>query len=272
MSRQPDPNRANDPRYNIRVLDRAIRILTLLSDGKARTTQEISEDIELAASTTFRLLSTLVFYNYVRRDDQSGLYGLGLACLELAHAYQASNDIRRVALPELEALRDDLKETVHLVVMDRMQVVYLEKLPGLHAVGIMSSRVGARSPSYCTGVGKALLAYQDPEDVRRYFSTHEMRHYTETTITDIELLIEHLQTIRKAGYGFDFGEHENEVRCVAVPIFDIRGRAVAALSVSGPAARMDPVEDNRELIERARQTALNISRKLGFNPASQNSG
>ncbi len=272
MSRQPDPNRANDPRYNIRVLDRAIRILTLLSDGKPRTTQEISEDIELAASTTFRLLSTLVFYNYIRRDETSGLYGLGLACLELAHAYQESNDIRRVALPELESLRDELKETVHLVVMDRMQVVYLEKLPGLHAIGIMSSRVGARSPSYCTGVGKVLLAYQNPEDVRKYFSTHEMRHYTETTITDIELLIEHLKTIRKAGYGFDFGEHENEVRCVAVPIFDIRGRAVAALSVSGPAARMDPVEDNKVFIEQARQTALNISRKLGYNPANQSTG
>ncbi|MHC1781361.1 MAG: IclR family transcriptional regulator [Anaerolineaceae bacterium] len=185
MSRQPDPNRANDPRYNIRVLDRAIRILTLLSDGKLRTTQEISEGIDLAASTTFRLLSTLVFNNYIRRDEQSGLYGLGLACLELAHAYQEGSDIRRVAMPELEDLRDELKETVHLVVMDRMQVVYLEKLPGLHAVGIMSSRVGARSPSYCTGVGKVLLAYQNPEDVQKYFSTHEMRHYTETTITDI---------------------------------------------------------------------------------------
>lgn len=272
MSRQPDPNRSNDPRYNIRVLDRAIRILTLLSDGKLRTTQDISEGIDLAASTTFRLLSTLAFYNYIRRDEQSGLYGLGLACLELANAYQESNDIRRVALPELESLRDDLKETVHLVVMDRMQVVYLEKLPGLHAVGIMSSRVGARSPSYCTGVGKVLLAYQDPQKVKEYFTTHEMRHYTDTTITDIGLLIEHLKTIQSAGYGFDFGEHEHEVRCVAVPIFDIRGKAVAALSVSGPAARMDPVEENKELIARARETALAISRKLGYNPASQFSG
>jgi DNA-binding IclR family transcriptional regulator len=272
MSRTADPNRANDPRYNIRVLDRAIRILTLLSDGKPRTTQEISEGIELASSTTFRLLSTLVFNNYVRRDEQSGDFSLGLACLELAHAYQQSNDIRRVALPELESLRDELRETVHLVVMDRMQVVYLEKLSGLHAVGIMSSRVGARSPSYCTGVGKVLLAYQNQDHVKEYFSTHEMRQYTDTTITDINMLLDHLHTIRKAGFGFDFGEHENEVRCVAVPIFDIRGRAVAALSVSGPAARMDPIEDNKALIESARQTGLAISRKLGYNPANQNAG
>lgn len=268
MSRLPDPNRANDSRYNIRVLDRAIRILTLLSDGKPRTTQEISEGIELSSSTTFRLLSTLIFNNYVRRDEQSNLYYLGLSCLELAHAYQESNDVRRIALPELETLRDDLKETVHLVVIDRMQIVYLEKLSGLHAIGIMSSRVGARSPAYCTGVGKVLLAYQNQEQVKQYFTTHEMRQYTDTTITDIEILLEHLRTIRKAGFGFDFGEHEHEVRCVAVPIFDIRGKAVAALSVSGPAARMDPVEDNKELIERARQTALNISRKLGYNPAN----
>lgn len=133
----PQSEKGNEARYNIRVLDRAISILKLLSDGKPRTHLEVSEGIDLSPSTTFRLLATLSYHNYVKRDEKTNRYTLGLACLELAHAYQASNDLRRVALPELEALRDDVKETVHLAILDQMEIVYVEKLSGLHAIGIM---------------------------------------------------------------------------------------------------------------------------------------
>jgi DNA-binding IclR family transcriptional regulator len=112
-------------RYNIRVLDRAFRILSLLEDGRPRTLAEISESIELNPSTTFRLLSTLTYHRYLKRSEMTGQYQLGLACLELAQGYTSSDNLREVALPELEALRD---ETVHLVVLDRMRVVYIEKI------------------------------------------------------------------------------------------------------------------------------------------------
>jgi IclR family acetate operon transcriptional repressor len=86
-------------RYNIRVLDRAFSILALLSDGKPRTLQHLSTEIELSGSTTFRLLATLASYGYVQRDDQTNQYALGRACLELARAYYEGNDVRRAALP-----------------------------------------------------------------------------------------------------------------------------------------------------------------------------
>jgi DNA-binding IclR family transcriptional regulator len=258
--------KANEARYNIRVLDRAIRILELLSDGKPRTHLEVSEGIGLSPSTTFRLLATLCYYNYTKRDEHSNQYSLGLACLELARAYQGSNDLRRVAIPELEALRDDIKETVHLCVLDQMEIVYLEKLSGLHAIGIMSSRIGGRSPAHCTGVGKVLLAYTKPEVVRGYFQEHGLARFTDTTITNLEALENELSAIRENGYGFDHGEHEHEVRCVATPIFDISGEAVAALSISGPRDRMEPLHENIELIEKAKQTARQISRQLGYHP------
>ena len=151
-----------ESRYNIRAVDRAVRILSVLSDGRPRTLTELSEAIEINSSTTFRLLATLACSNYVERIEQSGAYRLGLACLELSRAYHESNDIRQSALPELEMLRDDTKETVHLAILDKMEVVYVEKLHGLHAIGLMSSRLGGRSPAYCTGVGKVLLAHTDP--------------------------------------------------------------------------------------------------------------
>ena len=252
-----------ETRYNIRVLDRAIRLLSLLSDGKSRLPVEISEGIGLSPATTHRILATLSYYNFIKRDERTGQYSLGLACMELARAYQDSNDLRKIALPELEGLRDETKETVHLAILDQMEVIYLEKLSGLHAIGIMTSRVGGRSPAYCTGLGKILLAHQNPDSVREYYEKHGLLPYTNTTITDLESMMSELETVRQQGLAFDHGEHENEVRCVAAPIFDMDEEAVAALSISGPYARLDPIEGNQEIIEKIKRTAMKISQLLG---------
>jgi DNA-binding IclR family transcriptional regulator len=213
------------------------------------------------------MVSTLAYYSYVQRDTKTTQYQLGLACLELAQAYVASDDIRRVSLPELEALRDETKETIHLAVLDKMEIVYLEKLPGLHAIGIMSSHIGGRAPAFCTGVGKILIAHQDQDVVRQFYDVNPPFPYTDATIVDLDRLMDELNNIRQQGFAFDRGEHESEVRCIATPIFDLNGQVEAAISISGPSIRMDPLEDNHVLIERAVHTALNISRLLGYGPA-----
>lgn len=253
-------------RYQIRVLDRAIDILSLLSDGQTRSANEISERIGLSPSTTFRLLSALAFHHYVHRDEATNEYQLGLACLELSRGFQVSNLIRKVALPFLEELRDSVKETVHLAVLDQMEIVYLEKLPGLHAIGLMISQVGGRAPAYCTGVGKALLAHLNQDVVRDYFERHAMKAHTRTTITDIHALLNQLEEVRAKGYAIDSGEHEDEVRCIAVPIFNGHGQVAAALSISGPSLRLDPLENNTEMIEKALQTGRFISQQMGHYP------
>lgn len=255
-------------RYNVRVLDRSIRILSVLSDGKPRTLTEVSKSIDVNSSTTFRLLATLASHNYVERDKQTGEYHLGLACLELARAYHAGNLLRRMALPELEALRDETTETVHLAVLDTMEVVYLEKLAGLHAVGLMSSQVGGRAPAHCTGLGKALIAHLDPEVVREHYAHVGLTRYSDATITSLDEMAAHLEQVRIQGYALDAGEHEVEVRCVAAPIFDLNNQVVAAISVSGPDGRMEPLESNQELIERTLKTAQVISGKLGYREQS----
>jgi DNA-binding IclR family transcriptional regulator len=251
-------------RYNIRSVERTLRLLSTLSDGKLRSLTELSGAIGLSNSTTFRILATLAHSNYVERDSRSGGYRLGLACLELGQAYRAGSDIRQVALPELERLRDDTKETVHLAMLDRMEVVYLEKLNGLHAVQVMSSRVGGRLPAYCTGLGKVLLAYADPEAVRAHFEAAGLRAYTQTTIATASALMDHLQEVRCQGYALDEGEHEADVRCVAAPVFDSSSQSVAAISVAGPAGRMEPVKANTALIERTLCAARAISSRLGY--------
>ena len=253
-------------RYNIRVLDRAFRMLDLLADGVERSLTEISEAIDLNTSTTFRLVASLEYHRYLARDEESGKYTLGIACLELAKSFQAGNALSRLAAPDLEALRDDVRETVHLAVLDGPDVVYLQKLPGLHAIGFLESRVGGRLPAYCTGLGKVLLAYADPAHVRELVKRPNgvLERFTPTTITDVDQLMDHLATIRERGYAFDWGEHEPDVRCVAVPVFGKNGGIPAAISVAGPANRMEPLQENWPVIEATLATAAKISEKLGF--------
>ena len=252
----------SDDRYTIRVVDRALDILTLLADGEPRLLAQVSGAAGLHTSTAFRVLATLAGRNFVERDAQTGHYTLGIASLELARAYQDASYLRRVALPTLQRLRDDTGETVHLAVLDNLDVVYLDKQQSFRAVAIMSSRVGARLPAYCTGLGKALLAYTDPDLVRAHFDRVGLRRYTDATLPTIDSLLHELEQVRRRGFAFDHGEHEPEVRCVAAPIFGPRGAVSAALSVAGPASRLDPLETNHALIERTVAAARAVSGKL----------
>jgi IclR family acetate operon transcriptional repressor len=255
-------------RYNIRAVERALRLLSLMSDGKPHTLRELSNEVGINSSTTFRILATLSCSNYVERDAVTGAYRVGIACLGLAGAYIGSSDIRRIALAELERLRDETKETVHLAVLDKMEVVYIEKLHGLHAIGIMHSQVGGRAPAYCTGLGKLLLAYSDPALVRSYYTQTGLSRFSDATIGTVDSLLDHLEKIRGQGYALDLGEHEAEVRCVAAPIFGMSGRVLAAISVSGPASRMQTLETQTALIQKTRAAASRISSRIGYRARS----
>jgi len=249
--------------YNIRVVEKTIRVLRLLSDGKPRTLTDISQEVDINTSTTYRLVATLVNHKFLELDDLTGEYRLGFACLELARSYQAGSELLRIARPELLKLRDATSETVHLALLDGMEIVYIEKMEGLHAIGLMSSRVGRRAPAYCTGVGKALLSQQDPETILENTEWDTLVRFNERTIVEPQALLADFDLARSRGYALDEGEHEFEVRCVAAPIFNHSGEVVAAVSVSGPRSRLDPIDQNEALIKLTVQTAQDISAKLG---------
>ncbi len=252
--------------YNIRVVEKTIRVLRLLSDGKARTLTDISQEMHINTSTTYRLVATLTNHNFLELDGLTGKYRLGFACLELARSYQTGSELLRVARPDLLKLRDATAETVHLAVLDGMEIVYLEKLEGLYAIGLMSSRVGRRAPAYCTGVGKALLSQIDPDFILENTDWESLVRFNERTLVEPDALLADCEKSRLRGYALDEGEHESDVRCVAAPIFDHAGAAFAAVSVSGPKSRMDPLEENERLITLTMQTAQAISEKLGYLP------
>jgi DNA-binding IclR family transcriptional regulator len=252
------------PDYAVRAVVRAVRLLELLrtSDGGAGL-NELVEGSGLAKASVFRLLRTLEGLGFVERVDGADTYRLGVRCLELGSAYLEQIDLRREAMPVLEELRDRFDETVHLGVLDdEFRVVYLEKLDSTQAVGIMMSRVGKTAPSFCTGLGKALLAARGAETVAALEERNALRRFTPNTIYRAADLRRELELTRRRGYALDLEEHEPGVRCVACAV-DVPGGPLAALSIAGPAHRLPESLLGGELADAATAAARSIEARLG---------
>jgi ribose transport system ATP-binding protein len=168
--------------------------------------------------------------------------------------------LRKIALPYLQALQDLTHATVHLAVLDRreMALFYLDKV-GYNAT-TMVSRSGASGPLHCTGLGKTLLAYETPEKIREWMDKESLPSFTEHTITDQDNFLAEMQTIRKQGFGLELEEHELGVNCIAAPIKDSWGQIKAAISLSGPANVMPDDLASSHLREELIETAEKISR------------
>jgi DNA-binding IclR family transcriptional regulator len=253
----------NSRRYLVRSVERAFSILKLFIHGEREiSASEISEELGLHRSTTFRFLATLTSSGFLEHNTENGKYRLGVASLELGTVFLRHNSLREIALSVLEFLRDESGETVHLAILDNHEVVYLEKLAGLHPIGLMSSRVGGRSPAYCTGLGKALLAFISAKKIEELYRSSEIIRHTDNTITDYEQFLTKMEEIRAKGFAVDDQEHEDGVMCIAAPVFDQDG-VVAAISIAGPSERIQSKMADERLEEMVKKAAAMISSKIG---------
>lgn len=251
--------------YVVRAVVRAARLLETLrtSDGGASLV-ELAGASGLAKASVFRMLRTLEETGLVERIPETDRYRLGLRCFELGQAYLEQTDLRREAMPVLASLREEFNETVHLGALDdELRVVYLEKLESTHAVGIMMSRVGRTAPSFCTGLGKAMLSAVPGDPVARLERQGVLRPYTPGTIAEPAALRDELDRIRNRGYALDLEEHETGVRCVGCAILGPRGDMVAGLSIAGPVQRLPERLLRGPLAEAAEAAAADIGRRLG---------
>jgi DNA-binding IclR family transcriptional regulator len=271
MTGQPESGN----RYRIRAVERALELMEAFSvEEPELSLKQLSGRIGLNTSTVFRLLATLQARGYVEHSRENGRYRLGPAVLGPSGVYLAQADMRRRLLPLLAALRDDCRETVHLASLDRrqMEVIYLEKLEGLLPIGLMGSRVGGRSPAYCTGLGKAMLAHEPSEAARAFYEAHGLPAHTPQTITTWEVLSGELAKIKRRGYALDNTEHEPDVMCVAAPVWNHRGEVVGAISVAGPAERIDMLIAEKTLIYKVKEVATRASELMGCPGATRRRG
>ncbi|MCM3087910.1 IclR family transcriptional regulator [Bhargavaea ginsengi] len=247
----------------IQSVDRAIDILELfMATGPELSIKEISGKLDLSKSTVHGIIKTLEHRGYLQQDPESLKYRLGIKLFELGNVVGSSMDIRKIASPLIRSLVEELHETVHLAVMEREEVVYVEKLEGPRTLTIYS-HVGKRAPVHCTGVGKAILAYQSDERINKMLASEDLVAHTQHTMTDEAAIKEHLKIIRNRGYAVDDEEIELGLKCVAAPIFDHQGNVTASISCSAPKVRVDD-HSFGEMVGKITAAASKISAALGY--------
>jgi DNA-binding IclR family transcriptional regulator len=215
-------------------------------------------------STVHRILDTLKYGGYVEQNPNNQKYQLGLKLIELGMAKINQIDLVKEAGPFLKELAKNCNETVHLAILEDINVLYLAKEESSQTIR-MISYVGKRAPLHCTGLGKVLLANLPLQDRDKIIDRIELSRLTKNTITDKIKLCEELDMIKEKGFALDEEENENDVRCIAAPIRDYKGKVIAAISVSSPVYRLNKIKQDyiKEALINASQ---DISSCIGFIP------
>ena len=255
------------PNSMIQTIERVMLILDVLSkNSKGISLGDLAAAVNLPKGTAHRLLSSLSYFDVVRQEPETRKYSLGFRLVELANILLEQIDIRKEAEPFLLDLSLKAKETVYLVILDRTEVVYIDRIePNDPDLGLKAmSKVGQRNAANSCSVGKVLLAYLPEQILEETLKKMPFIPKTENTITDPMQLKEHLRGVRNRGFAIDDEESEKGIRCVAAPIFKERGQAIAAISISGPAIRVTRQRIQDAFKDQVTETAMQISRKLGY--------
>lgn len=218
---------------------------------------ELLERSPYPKATLYRLVQVLTKQGMLHYDPDRQTYAPGLRLVRLAHAAWQTSALAPVAHRHVEALSTDVGETVHVAQLDGAQVLYVDKRNAQQPIE-MYSAAGKVGPAYCTGVGKAMLAYLPEPDLSDAIAQQSFHRFTPATVGTPDRLRAELAEIRARGYSFDREEHEPGIICVAHPILSRGDRVLGAISVTSSTARttLAGLEDH---VPRIRDTAAAIA-------------
>jgi len=211
---------------------------------------ELQATSPLPKATLYRLVQTLTSEGLLQFDPDQHTYALGVRLVRLAHAAWQQSALAPLARAHLDRLSAEIGETVHLAQLDTAQVLYVDKRNAAQPVEMFSD-AGKVGPAYCTGVGKAMLAWVEEPRLTSVLNQQSYHRFTETTYPNADSLRAELSNIRARGFAFDREEHEPGIICVAVPILTRNARMLGALSVTGPTTRtsLDKLETLAPLLQ-----------------------
>jgi DNA-binding IclR family transcriptional regulator len=255
------------PNNLVQTIERVSLILDMVGQSpKGSSIKDLSVALKLPKGTIHRLLSSLSYFGYIRQDTETKSYFLGLKLMELGVMLRDQLDLRKVAEPILRGLAEKTGETAHMVILDKGEVVYIAKTEAPQTTGSlkMVSRMGSRNPPHSCAVGKVLMSHFSEEEFVHHIGDMGLPQRTPNTIADPAALREHLKMVKKQGFAIDNEENELGIRCVAAPVFDGKGRAIAAISVSGPALRVTIERIQDVLKVEVIKAASELSHRLGF--------
>lgn len=250
----------------INSIDRALDILTLIYDkNKELGISEIARELDLYKSTVHRTLETLESRGFVSKNDQNK-YWLGVKLYALGAVAGNTIPFKNLVQPYAKTLSEKFHEVVNVSILDETvkelpkTILIHKELPSGNSLITVNPPLGASSEAHYSAVGKCLLAYTSEEMLNSYQCT-ELPVYTKNTISTWDGLMNELEVVREQGYAIDNEDYEIGLTCIAAPIIDASGHAIAAMSLSGPSERMRK-HDYRILIEELKTITLKISQMI----------
>lgn len=245
-------------RSEVTSLQRGLDVLKMLAhEPDGATLREITERLELPGASVLRIARTLVELGYLTRDESTKRYYMTNSFLMLGQPRTATRGLSECANASMRRIRQATGETTQLGCLIDLEMVIIDQLLSLHPFKY-SADLGARCPSYSCAPGKAIIAFLPDEEREAVVSRLVLKRFTPTTITSKRAFRDELSTIREKGYALDRSEGMLGIHCVAAPILDRHGVAVAAITIAGPSSRIP--EDEFDVIgEMVREGARHAS-------------
>lgn len=240
------------------TVGKALEVMDLVAAARrpVRYT-ELVPKTRFPKTTLYRLLQTLTKAGMLGYDDERQTYSLGVRLVRLAHTAWRQSSLAPIARPHVEALSRVVGETVHLAQLDHGQVLYVDKRNAYEPIE-MFSQAGKVGPAYCTGVGKAMIAFLPEEEREKIISLQAFHQFTPATLASPEALRDELNATRARGYAMDKEEHEPSIICIAAPVLGETGRVLGGLSVTSSTDRCT-LSDLERHVSIIRQTAGSIA-------------
>ncbi|OBI21925.1 IclR family transcriptional regulator [Mycobacterium sp. E2327] len=226
------------PQYPIESVDNALKLLLLLGERPEIRLSEATRYLGVAPSTAHRLLAMLAYRGFVRQDPVSKAYLPGPSLTGVAFAVFGRLDIQRSAAPIMRALSEQLRESIHVGMLDGADVHFVAAIEGPAAVRV-ASRLGRTMPAHCTSTGKVMLAQLPEHELRQLFPNEELERVTSHSIGSRAELEAELSRTRERGYAINREESEDGVASVAVPIPTRAPGVRLALNAAAPQDRLD---------------------------------
>ncbi|MGY2051416.1 HTH-type transcriptional regulator BhcR [Methylobacterium sp. JK268] len=245
----------------IQALDRALDVLEVLATREGMTLTEIAEALGQSVATMHRVLATLEARHFVEVSADRQDWHVGAAAFRIGSAFLRRTNLVDRSRGAMRHLMQQTGETSNLGVEWRGGVLFVSQVETQAAIRAFFPP-GMVAPLHASGIGKALLAGFDAAKRDAVLRDTVLERFTPRTLTDAARLRDDLAAARRRGYALDDEERTHGMRCVAAPIFNAHGEAIAGISVSGPTARM---EDGRiaAIGAAVRDAAREISHRLG---------
>lgn len=245
----------------IKSLDRAMEVFEFLSESQGKALSDIASEMQQSPATVYRILVTLEGRGLVEFDPVEQVWHIGSRAFVIGARFLRRTSLVDRARPILRKLMEDTGETANLGVEKEGLVLFISQVE-THASIRAFFPPGTLSPMHASGIGKALLAEMDAARLTRTLRNQTLEAFTEHTITDADLLQADLTAVRARGFAVDGEEKNLGMRCIAAPVFDVTGEAVAGISVSGPVSRVGP-DDVARLSARVVEAAQALSIAIG---------